>query len=227
MGISSEATAYALIAAALLGASAGKILCSMAGRFSAEETQAGNPHAGEKRSSGLLPSLVTGAGSALILLRWGLTPDMVRYMILGWILMELSLIDLRTYLIPDRFILAGILWWAITVPFTEEASPDQVRSGLIGGFGIGGSMLVLTLIFNRISGKESMGGGDIKLFFMTGLYLGLLGGLMNLLVSSLIGLVQGIAVRREKIPFGPAISLGTMICLMTGGPVISWYLGFL
>ena len=88
-------------------------------------------------------------------------------------------------------------------------------------------MLLLTLLFDRATGKESMGGGDIKLFFMTGLYLGPAGALLGLILSCVLGLVFAAASRRRKIPFGPAISLSAMLVLLWGRPVIEWYMGFL
>ncbi|MBR3365046.1 MAG: prepilin peptidase, partial [Solobacterium sp.] len=95
--------------------------------------------------------------------------------------------------------------------------------GLIGGFAIGGGMLILSLIFDRIIKKDSLGGGDIKLYFMTGLFLGWKAGFFNLILSCLVGLIFVLLLKKSKIPFGPSISIATLISIIWGDMVVSWY----
>lgn len=76
--------------------------------------------------------------------------------------------------------------------------------------------------------KESMGGGDVKLLFLVGLYLGLYKTMLCLILSCVLGLIFiGIKNNKEtqEIPFCPAISLATYFCLLFGSSVISWYFG--
>ena len=75
--------------------------------------------------------------------------------------------------------------------------------------------------------KESMGGGDIKLYFMLGLYTGWVLGLFQLIISCMIGIVFVFVLRRNTIPFAPAISLSALITLLWGNEVVDWYLGLL
>ncbi|MEG2982681.1 MAG: A24 family peptidase, partial [Raoultibacter sp.] len=79
-----------------------------------------------------------------------------------------------------------------------------VADGLAGALGVGGFMLVASLVFDRVLGKQSLGGGDIKLLFMVGLFLGAALSVFNLLVSCLLGLVFASAskqwVKRENPP---------------------------
>ena len=81
--------------------------------------------------------------------------------------------------------------------------------------------------FDRLLGKESMGGGDIKLFFMTSLYLGLLQGLFSLILSCIVGLVIAAVMRRKRVPFGPAISLAAFLSLLYGESFVNWYLSLI
>ena len=125
-------------------------------------------------------------------------------------------------------LIAGIIWWVLTVPLcavSGQGIAAQLKSALPGAFAISCGMLALSLIFDKVTGKESLGGGDIKLFFMTGLYLGPAGGLLQLICACLTGLLFSAAVKKERIPFGPAISLAAFLALIAGGPVISWYMG--
>lgn len=143
---------------------------------------------------------------------------------LACILMVLSLVDLETYLIPDRFIIAGIIWYFGVFTFAEDGK-GQLLAGLAGGFSIGIAMLLLSLLFDKVTGKESLGGGDIKLFFMTGLYLGPWVGLFNLILACIIGIGFVLFMGQKRIPFGPAISLATFVSLLVGSDVVNWYLG--
>ena len=79
-----------------------------------------------------------------------------------------------------------------------------------------------------------MGGGDVKLLAMIGVFTGWQGVLFILFSASLIGSVIGITwayINRKDmkaaIPFGPFLSIGTLIYLLWGPPMIDWYFGFM
>lgn len=149
----------------------------------------------------------------------------LRYLMLSCILLGLSLVDFDIYEIPNRFIVAGIVVWIATIPFIDTPIKEQLISGLSGGFTIGGSILLLSLFMDFVLKKESMGGGDIKLFFMLGLYMGPILGLFHLIISCFVGIFFVIILRNNKIPFGPAISIGAIISLLWGNHIVSWYIG--
>ena len=139
------------------------------------------------------------------------------------ILYGLSLCDLNNYEIPDGFIILGIVWWLI---FFLLGYGELVDS-LLGGFIVGGMLLVLSLIMDKILKKESLGGGDIKLFFMIGLYFGLILNFFNLILSCFIGIIFVIVRKSSMIPFGPSIAISTFICLLYGTEFVTWYLSLL
>ena len=71
--------------------------------------------------------------------------------------------------------------------------------------------------------KGGMGGGDIKLFALIGLVLGLIPALLALVISSLLGILYGLMLviktkylKGKFIPFGPFIALGAMIAYLLG-----------
>ncbi|MCF0146112.1 MAG: prepilin peptidase, partial [Eubacterium sp.] len=185
-------------------------------------------YCGDKISPRYMLSELLLAGLYLVMiLRFGLTFEALRAIVLVSVLFTLSLVDLEIYEIPNGFILFGIIWWAVCLPLMGEPIPDQLVKGLIGGGVIAGAVLLVSLIFDKLLGKESMGGGDIKLFFMTGLYLGIGVSLFNLILSCILGLVFVAVLKSKKIPFGPAISAGTVISLLVGGGFMNWYTGLL
>ena len=76
-----------------------------------------------------------------------------------------------------------------------------------------------------------MGGGDIKLFAVTGLYLGAVASLFMVLFACILGLLMGVLIRKKKkealIPFGPSIALATYGMLLYGQGLVEWYLRLL
>lgn len=167
-----------------------------------------------------------------LLLRYDISPLLVRAFLFVSILLAISLIDFKSYTIPNTLIACGILCWAVFIPFAPQGAWAYIKEGLIGGLVIGGALLLFSLGADFLLKKESMGGGDIKLIFVTGLYLGLVQNLLNLILSCIIGIIFGLVMQTRSdtknggiIPFGPAIAMGTLITLLIGEQISTWYLG--
>lgn len=198
--------------------------------------------------------LALGLGFAAIVYKFDISFVALRYLGLLVILMGLSLVDQKTLLIPDRFHVAGILWWLLTLPLiactqgrglTEALSITGVRLplanapglqdglltdlkwGLISAFGVGLLMLLISLAFDKLTGKESLGGGDIKLLFMTGLYMRPGVTLFNLMLSCFVGLFIALGLKKDKIPFGPSISIAVFLSILFGSEFVAWYTGLI
>jgi leader peptidase (prepilin peptidase)/N-methyltransferase len=154
----------------------------------------------------------------------GLTWDTLITMAVMVIGMGLSLVDLDSYLIPDGFQLALLAVYVLKVLVSDDRG-KVIKDGLIGLFVIGGGMLVLVLLMDRLLKKESMGGGDIKLLGIIGLYLGWMNGLLCLIVSCVVGLVMAGVGKKKQIPFGPSLMTGFVFCLLWGEKLIGMYLG--
>ncbi len=195
-------------------------------------------YCGEKVSPRYMVTELVSAGLWLLCLtQLGLTPQLVRGLLLTCILFTLSLVDLESYRIPNALILALLVVYAVTFPFVELGLPGAgtawqelgtvLLQQLGGAFLLGGGLLLISLIFDRISGKEGLGGGDIKLFFAAGLYLGPLRGLLCVIISCVFGLCYVIGSKNKKIPFGPAISAGILFCFYWGEPLVDWYLSLM
>jgi len=78
-----------------------------------------------------------------------------------------------------------------------------------------------------------MGIGDIELAAMVGAFLGWRYIIISLFLGFFWGALTGILLillkiknREDAIPFGPFIVLGSIISLLCGEKIISWYLGF-
>lgn len=182
-------------------------------------------YCGTKLSSTYVFSeLILGLGFVLTLIVHATIDfDLLNQLGLICVLYGLSLCDLKTYEIPDGFILFGIVWWLI---FSLILGSNIVY-GLISGLIISGTVYAISLVMDKVLKKESMGGGDIKLLFLVGLNIGLLASVFNLILSCIFGLLLILVLKKEKIPFGPAISLATFISMLYGVEFLGWYMRLL
>lgn len=172
-----------------------------------------------------------GLTFAVLLWHYGLTAAGGQAIILAALLFLISLIDWETGIIPDSLVLAVCADFAV---FTAvSAGWRAVGMGALGGLMLGGGMLVLALMMDRVLGRESMGGGDIKLFFAVGLFFPWSQLLLLLIFSCVIGIVVNLLTAKttedpdnpKAFPFGPAIAAGTILTLLWGTPILNWYLG--
>lgn len=92
--------------------------------------------------------------------------------------------------------------------------------GLVGALVLGGGSLAVSIAFERLAHRPSMGGGDIKLLAVVGLFLGWERGLWCLFAACLIVLVMqavsrvregGKGIASQTFPFAPAILVGVAI----------------
>jgi len=179
---------------------------------------------------------LTELGFALLtlgcLLRFDLTVECLRNYVFICCLFCLSLVDLEVYEIPNGCLIIAALAWLGAIPFADDPL-HALWTGLAVGVGFGAVMLLLSLVLDKIMKKETLGGGDIKLFAVVGLYLGLVGSLFSLIIACALGLILGAIVRKKsaenggRIPFGPSIALSACFMLFFGQGIVNWYLGLL
>ena len=178
----------------------------------------------------IISELLLAAVFVCILLRYDISASFARVALLCCILFTLSLIDLDSGLIPDRFILAGIALFLLFIPFTPDKS-DYLLGGIIGGFSVSLPLFLLVLLMDKLLKKETMGGGDIKLLFMIGLFFNWKLNLFHIILSCFTGLIFALATMRAKpdmpFPFGPAICVSSFIVMLCGEPLVNWYLSLI
>jgi len=160
--------------------------------------------------------------------RFDLTVEALRNWILFCCLYCLSLVDLEVYLIPNGALILGAAAWLAALPFMGY-SWLEIGGYLLAAVVFGGGMLLISLVLDKVLGRESLGGGDVKLFALVGLYLGLAGTLFALMAACVLGLIFA-GLRRlikgtgGQLPFGPAIAAAAAGMLLWGDGLIGWYL---
>ena len=170
--------------------------------------------------------LVLALGFTAAAARFGLTWQTAEHCLLFAILLAMALIDLDSMELPNALQLAGAGVFAVFLP--SYAQPlARLKSGLLGALALGGGLLVLSLVMDRVLGRESLGGGDIKLLAMLGLYTGPAAGLLLVILACFAGLACAAAfsAKKQAFPFGPAIAAAAVPTLLAGPQVVAWYWG--
>ena len=134
-------------------------------------------------------------------------------------------IDLYHYIIPDNLSLPLIMIGLI-FSFVPTTDVSWISAG-IGAF-LGFILFLITaLLFKKTTGKDSLGGGDIKLIAAIGAFLGVWGILFTVLFSSLIALAVLLILkhdRKKQFPFGPFLITGAFVYILAGNALIGLYL---
>ncbi len=103
-----------------------------------------------------------------------------------------------------------------------DSNISRTIINIIEGIFIGGGSLFLVAgTYYLITGKEGMGGGDIKLMAMIGAWLGPRSIFPVIMIASISGIIVGIilmlktkAKKGTPIPFGPFLSFGAVFYLI-------------
>lgn len=103
-----------------------------------------------------------------------------------------------------------------------------VADGFLGAVALGGGALVVSAVYEALTGRYSMGGGDVKLLAVLGLYLGLWTGLVALLIACICAVTLSVVLPRmgwepagghpsagaRGVPFAPALAAGVAVSLL-------------
>lgn len=152
-----------------------------------------------------------------------------------------TFVDIQHRIIPDEISVGGIVvGFLISIirginlnPFSFHIKP--IINSLLGII-IGGGIIYLTgwvfdLVYFKLLKKppiqgetESMGGGDVKLLAMIGAFLGWQKAILTFFIAPFFGVVIGvinlIAKKDHTIPYGPFLSLASLLSLFFAEKII-------
>lgn len=172
----------------------------------------------------LLTALLSLVAAATFPPGWGL----LAALLLTWVLVALTFIDLDKMLLPDQLTLP-LLWGGLLFNLAGGFVP--LADAVIGA--MAGYLVLWSLYwaFKLLTGKEGMGYGDFKLLAALGAWLGWQALPIVLLLSSLVGAIIGISLillrnhhQGKPIPFGPYLAIAGWIALLWGDTITRWYL---
>jgi leader peptidase (prepilin peptidase)/N-methyltransferase len=174
-----------------------------------------------------LVEALTGGVALLLFHRYGLTAQFLAEFFFASLLILIAFIDLDTYTIPNVLSVPGILAGIAFSFFTPRLSWLE---SLIGALVGGGFLYLIAVGYQVLRRQEGMGGGDIKLLAMIGAFLGSIGVLFTVMLSSVVGALVGLLVMWRKregltamLPFGPFLSLGALCYVVWGQRLVEWY----
>lgn len=125
--------------------------------------------------------------------------------------------DYEYMIIPDEVLIFFSI--VLTIEFFIKNGLASTGMHLLEGILAFFTMWGIKKIGDFMFKKESMGGGDIKLMFVFGLVLGYPLAIISIFVGSIIGLPISLIIVAKKssheIPFGPFLSAGALILLLT------------
>ena len=166
---------------------------------------------------------------------YGQSSEFLVFTGLAYLLIAVTFIDIDHFIIPNGFIILGLL--VLAPALFLGWLPMHWGDGVNGSLCFAGFLFAMGVIGQFILKKESIGFGDVKLGLILGGFLGLelsvLALYLSFVASAIIVitmLVRGNAQRGMKIPFGPYLAAGTLAALLTNMPsggnmIINWYFG--
>lgn len=181
------------------------------------------------------PAYAGGVSFALflVLLAWASAIDLrerripnklVAAMAVLWLAVRVLLAAMAAACSAASFGSGAQMWYAASAASvaTIRVSPFGLTlgDGLVGALVLGGGSLAVSIAFERLAKRPSMGGGDVKLLVAVGLFLGWERGLWCLFAACLIVLVMQVVSRvresrkgiaSQTFPFAPAILVGVAI----------------
>ncbi|MCX5911927.1 MAG: A24 family peptidase [Deltaproteobacteria bacterium] len=177
-----------------------------------------------------LVEALTGGLALAFFLKMGLTLSFFCYFCFAAALVVITFIDLDHRIIPDVISLPGVV---IGFLLSLLGITLGMWSSLIGIAVGGGSLYLVAIVYEAVTKREGMGGGDVKLLAMIGAWLGWKAVLFTLFFASLTGSVIGGAImmaRKEDsklaVPFGPFLTFSALAYVFFGEKLIHWYLNW-
>jgi len=157
----------------------------------------------------------------------------VYWLSVGVLLLIVFIADLMTGLIPDLSVVGlGVLSLIYRgyLTFSGVMMPIDLWRAIIVG-------IVLAVFFAMLilaTRGKGMGWGDVKLVLVMGFLMGYPRALVGVMLAFILGALVGVSLivmRKRKfgqtVPFGPFLVIGTVMGLLWGERLVSWYLGLM
>ena len=179
---------------------------------------------------------ITALLFAAVYFRFGLGLEFVVLAAGVSLMLIVAFIDLERGLILNSIIFPSLVVLLLLAPFWSELGHSRAFLGshtmlasllnsLVAGAGAFLVFLGIGLVF-----PAGMGGGDIKVAGVIGLLVGLPGVVFAFWIAVISAGVVAISFlilhkkgRKDALPFGPFLALGTVAVLLADSDILSWY----
>ncbi len=175
----------------------------------------------------VIVEFITALLFALVYYFYGISWTTFEYVVLVWALVVCSFIDWEHMILPDIFTLSGIVIGFIGAFLNPERNVMDAFLGFLFG---GGILWLVAYVYYLLTGRDGLGGGDIKLLAWLGALLTWKAIPFIILSSSVLGSIVGIYLSRKSqdklkvmIPFGPFIAIGAILYIFGLKSAGLWY----
>ena len=167
---------------------------------------------------------------------FGLTLEFLLAITFVGLLLPIAVIDAQHYIIPNVIIVTGLILGLVIVGGIAYQRSDiwYLLIRLIGAVAGGAALWLVAVVGSAILRKKAMGGGDIKLMVLIGLFLGAwpelamvigFSALSGAIVGSVL-IISGVKSRQSPIPYGPFLAGAAVLVLLWGDRLWHQYLQF-
>ena len=167
--------------------------------------------------------LATGVIFLLLYFKFGISSDFFINLLISIFLLLIFVHDLKYYLILDQ-----VIYPAMVIAFLGSAYLGLGFINIVVGAIVGSGFFLIQFV---VSKGKWIGDGDIGLGFLMGLILGWKMLLVALFLAYMLGAIVGITLimtgRKEmssRIPFGPFLTLATLLTILYGSNILAWYI---
>ncbi|TDA67735.1 MAG: prepilin peptidase [Clostridia bacterium] len=170
-----------------------------------------------------LVEALTGAAFLFLFYLYGTSSRLVAALVLTCVLEVAAFVDLEHMRIPNGLLLTGAVAGLLVNLLPGSLGWREMALGAVAG---AGPLLAVVL-----ASRGGMGGGDVKLAAVAGLYLGWRLALTGLFLGVVAGGVMAVVMlalrrvgRRDPIPFGPFLAVGFWVAMVWGKELLACYL---
>jgi leader peptidase (prepilin peptidase)/N-methyltransferase len=180
--------------------------------------------------------LASGVIYAFLYWKYVLSPESPELGALGAMVFYAALftiifmVDLEKGVILNKIIYPAMAIAVILGVLGIQPELPQWPVGGIANIAMGGGVGFLFFFVVAMASRGGMGWGDVKLAGLIGLATGFPMVLVAIVLGAVLGAIIGVvlmAVRKKGmkslIPFGPFLSVATMVTLIWGGDMLNWY----
>lgn len=139
----------------------------------------------------------------------------------------ITFIDFDHKIIPDAITLPGTAL-AILASFLGWTIPPW--HALVGALVGGGSLFLVAWGYRAATGRDGLGGGDVKLLALVGAFLGPANAFLTILLGSFAGTLFAVGTMKlsrqtmkAELPFGTFLAPGALLVMFVGSRLLDWY----
>ena len=160
------------------------------------------------------------------------------YIVLGCALLVSTFVDFEYQIIPDEITYPGMALGAllaVAFPVLHGTDNrlfsflDSIAGLLLGGVLIYAIAAAGTVLFRKklqeLGEESAMGGGDVKYLAMIGAFLGYKAVIFIFLLAPFFGVIVGLIAKfkykKDIIPYGPYLSIATIVVIVWGKKILN------